>query len=88
MDDVLERMREFQRALDVFDELLTASMRELEQHHDAVAPLWQDELRRAYDARWEPLHERLREYAKREGPAYEEFLLRKTRSLEGYLYGD
>jgi hypothetical protein len=44
-------------------------------------------MRRTYDASWEPLEEQMKQYLEREGPAYLDFLSRKIRSLEGYLYG-
>lgn len=87
MDDVFERMQRFARVLGEFQDALAASLNDLDRHHAAVAPLWRDERRRAYDAEYAPLHAFLVRYARELGPAYLEFLDEKLRALDQYLHG-
>jgi len=87
MDEQYEQMRRFAQALDKFNEQLSATARELQAKHDYVSPFWQDEMRRAYDAEWLPLSERMNLYNAVEGRQYMEFLTVKIRLLERYLRG-
>lgn len=87
MDDQYEQMLRFTRALEQFNDNLNTSVRDLEEKHAAVSPLWQDEMRQDYDREWEPLHERMVNYARIEAQRYVEFLHAKARLLERYLRG-
>lgn len=90
MDDLLERMQIYERALVAFNERLRDSMTDLETHHEAVAPYWDassDNMRRQYDAQWEPLDALMKHYLRVEGPGYVEFLNIKLHALREYLYG-
>ncbi len=87
MDNQYEQMKQFHAALATFNEHLRHSMRDLTQQHQQVSPLWQDEMRRMYDRHWNPLDQTMRRYLQKQGPAYLEFLGKKLRYLEGFLYG-
>lgn len=87
MDDQYEQMIRFTRSLEQFNEKLNNSIRDLEEKHSIVAPLWQDEMRKNYDLEWQPLHERMVNYARVESQRYIEFLRTKARLLERYLRG-
>lgn len=87
MDTQYEQMKQFHAALATFNEHLRHSMRNLRQQHEHVSPLWQDEMRRTYDRHWNPLDQTMRRYLQRQGPAYLEFLRKKQRYMEGFLYG-
>jgi hypothetical protein len=87
MDEQYAQMRLFYDALTQFNDHLKASMQALNFQHDQVSPYWQDEMRRMYDAHWNPLDQTMRSYLVREGPAYQEFLTRKLKYLERFLYG-
>ena len=88
MDDQHREMINFRQSLIEFNELLKRSMSELQVQHERVSPLWQDEMRRHYDAQWEPLHSTMQHYVAMEGPSYVEFLSIKLHALESYLYGN
>lgn len=87
LDETAERMRIFLHALERFNERLNASVRDVERHHEAISPLWQDEFRRQYDALWSPFEESMKLYLKKDRAAYEEFIQQKLRAIEAYLYG-
>jgi len=87
MDEQYTQMQYFQRALINFNEHLHASLAELQAQHDNVSPHWQDEMRRHYDAVWEPFQETMKHYAASEGPGYVEFLTIKLHALGRYLQG-
>ena len=87
MDEVMLTMRAFEEQLELFNERLTQSMAQLQEHHSAVSPLWQDEMRREYDVKWLPLEDAIKRYETVVGPSYVEVLLTKLRHLRGYLYG-
>lgn len=87
MDEQYQGMVDFRAALISFNERLKASTRDLEEHHDIISPLWQDEMRRHYDRYWDPFRQQMLHYAKVEGPGYVEFLTLKMYSTERYLRG-
>ena len=87
MDDQYREMKLFRAALIDFNMRLRSSMQELEKHNSHLGPLWRDEMRRHYDAQWQPLRQMLRHYDRREGPSYVEFLSIKMHEIERYLYG-
>ena len=87
MDEQFEQMKIFDAELDRFNNSLAAGLQELQKAHDLVSPLWQDEMRRKYDAIWTPFHERMEQYTKREAPAFTVFLRNKIRHLREYLHG-
>lgn len=86
-DDQYREMTNFRKELIDFNMQLRASLQELAQVHEHVSPHWQDEMRRHYDAQWEPLREMLQHYDRHEGPDYVEFLSIKMHDLERYLRG-
>jgi len=87
MDTQYEQMKQFHAALATFNEHLGHSMRDLTKQHEQVSPLWQDEMRRTYDHYWNPLDQTMRRYLRKQGPAYLEFLQKKLRYMEDFLYG-
>jgi uncharacterized protein YukE len=87
MDEQYAQMQQFSSALAQFNDHLRVSVEALNAQHEQVSPHWQDEMRRTYDAHWDPLEQAMSKYLLREGPAYLEFLVRKLRYLEGFLYG-
>lgn len=87
MDDVFERMRDFERVLERFQRALESSMAEMGKRHADVDPLWQDHFRRTYDAHYSPLQAMIAHYSRAQGPEYLRFLEEKARALEAFLYG-
>jgi uncharacterized protein YukE len=88
MDDQYREMARFRDALDDFNQRLQSSLNALDEHHEAVQPLWQDDMQAEYDQMWSPLHEAIERYAERDAPAYASFIERKLKHLRRYLYGD
>ena len=87
MDEQLVMMKHFTQALVGFNQSLKQSLAELQGQHDRVSPIWQDEMRRRYDAVWGPFQQHLKRYAEGESQGYVEFLYIKAYALERYLYG-
>ena len=87
MDEQYAQMQRFTHALEEFNQRLAHSMQELEEQHNTVAPLWQDEMRKSYDTDWLPLHTLMTQYTRIEGIRYVDFLTYKMRLLERYLRG-
>ncbi len=77
----------FVKMLMDFNMSLRASMLELGKAHEAVSPLWQDDMRKHYDQIWEPFHQTMKHYDKVEGPGYVEFLHIKMHATRRYLQG-
>jgi len=88
MDDQHREMQNFRQSLIEFNESLKRSMLDLKTQHERLSPLWDDEMRRHYDAQWEPLYNMMRRYVEAEGRDYVEFLSIKMHALEQYLYGN
>jgi hypothetical protein len=88
MDEVSERMREFERALGDFHGLMQASLADLRRSHDELDPLWQDQARRDYDVRFLPLAEHMDRFVHRDCPRYREFISNRAAWLDRYLRGD
>ncbi len=87
MDEVERTMICFTEQLNKFNEILLQSISDLRDHHDAVSPLWQDEMRRKYDDKWLPLEESMDQYIDTVGPHYVEVLITKIQYLREYLHG-
>ena len=87
MDDQYEMMQRFEHELREFNMQLKRSVQELENQHETVSPLWQDAMRREYDAVWGPFEETMKHYIDNEGPRYVEFLNIKIHALGRFLYG-
>jgi len=87
MNDTFREMQNFHRELVRFNENLRASMNDLQNNHDQVSPLWQDDMRQEYDAQWREFDETMKNYLKREAPAYSQFLSKKLQALSRYLGG-
>jgi hypothetical protein len=87
MDDQYQHMVTFYRALVEFDNHLAASLRDLEEHHEAIDTLWNDDARLDYNRDWEPLHDRITDYLQIDSPRYQSFLEMKLKYLERYLRG-
>ncbi|WP_152551043.1 hypothetical protein [Picosynechococcus sp. NKBG042902] len=62
-------------------------MNNLQKNHDQVSPLWQDDMRKNYDAQWGEFDDLMKNYLKREAPAYSQFLKKKLQDLNRYLRG-
>ena len=88
MDDQYAQLQRFHRHLESVNTRLAASARELAHAHDRVDPLWQDTLRRTYEAEYAPFAGRVHTYLHREAPNYERFLREKTAALNRYLHGN
>ena len=88
MDEVFESMKIFEKELDSFNNRLKESFEDLSRNHDRVAPLWQDSMRKEYDARWNSLEEHMKEYVAVDGSTYIEILNQKLAAIRGYLYGN
>jgi len=88
MDDQYYSMMNFRQSLASFNEALLGSVRDLKRQHESVAPHWQDEWRKEYDAIWTPFEENMDHYIGSEGPNYEEFLSLKSEALRRYLFGN
>ncbi len=87
MDEIYERATVLENELEKFNDQLRGGFEDLRRSHDAVAPLWQDEMRREYDRTWMPLEESMDAYIKQVGPRYVEFLLERLQHLKAYLHG-
>lgn len=87
MDDQYREMKLFQQQLIEFNMRLHDTMRDLEQRHEHVSPMWQDEMRKHYDLQWEPLYQGMKRYQEHDARAYVEFLTIKLHALERYLRG-
>lgn len=70
-----------------FNTRLRSALNELRQRHEYLSPIWQDEMRRHYDAQWQPFYETISHYDQVEGKSYVEFLAIKLHALERYLRG-
>jgi uncharacterized protein YukE len=87
MDDQYREMVRFCQELIEFNQQLKSSLNDLRQHHDAVSPHWQDEMRRAYDREWEPLKQNMEQYISWDAQVYVESLSIQMAHLERYLRG-
>jgi hypothetical protein len=87
MDDQYRQMRIFTDELRNFNVRLLSSVKDMEKYHEVVSPVWQDEMRKTYDALWGPFKDMMDNYLHNEAPRYIEFLETKARALERYLYG-
>lgn len=85
MNDTFREMKNFHAELSRFNESLRSSMTDLQKNHDQVSPLWQDDMRKEYDSQWREFDETMKNYLKREAPAYVQFLDQKLRALAAYL---
>lgn len=86
MDDVHREVLRFTEALEQFNERLDSQLKDLSACHDRVSPLWQDEMRRTYDATYAQLHETITRYSGIEGPEYTDFLNEKVMYAKRYLF--
>lgn len=87
MDDQYNQMQLFYRELTAFNELLRASMREVDQCHGVIDGLWRDEFRKRYDTEWDSYKHVMQRYIQQGAFAYEQFLQEQLRDLEKYLFG-
>ena len=87
LDLTFEALMRFSHELEIFDESLHASYRELKNCHDAVDAVWRDDMRRTYDLAIEELDARLGAYFEGESERFEEFIRLKLRQLDAYLHG-
>ena len=87
MNDVERCVDGFERQLDWFNDHLRATVKVLNDHHDQVNPLWQDDMRKEYDAQWLPLEEAMQHYENVVGPEYIVRLKDTLKDIRGYLYG-
>ena len=87
MDEQHRELNNFTASLGEFNQQLASSLRDLTERHEAVSPMWQDEMRRGYDAEWIPLNEMLQRYVGVEAGRYMSFLEEKIQAVRRYLYG-
>jgi len=87
MDEVKARLQHFQTELQKFQDALQASIADTRRHHEIVSPMWQDAMRREYDAKWTPLEDAMEEYIRHVGPSQVETMLTKRRHAGRYLNG-
>lgn len=87
MDDQFRHMDIFYRELVEFNQNLVTSWSDTKKHHESVNPYWKDEMRKEYDATWEPLEETMKHYLEVETGKYTRFLESKLQALRRYLYG-
>lgn len=85
LNDTFREMHNFHAELQRFNSQLQASMSDLQTNHDRVSPIWQDDMRKDYDAQWQEFDEMMKQYLSREGPAYVQFLDQKLKALSIYL---
>jgi uncharacterized protein YukE len=81
MNDTFREMKNFHDELRRFNQNLQSSMNDLQNNHDQVSPLWQDDMRKEYDAQWREFDEMMKNYLNREAPAYTQFLDKKLKSF-------
>jgi hypothetical protein len=87
MDDVHRELLIFNEELTKFNEHLVNQLHELCSCHDLVSPMWQDEMRRTYDAIYDHLFHEIKKYSENDGPEYVDFLGEKVMLAKRYLYG-
>lgn len=87
MNEVFEALKAFEIELENFNDRLNDSFKDLDKNHDAVSSLWQDDMRKTYDLRWNSLEEQMKEYVTLTGQTYTEVLIQKITAIRGYLYG-
>lgn len=87
MDEIHERMMVVDGALSQFNERLRASFDDVARAHNALAGLWDDSMRRDYDAAWGPLEEAMKDYLQRIGPTCVDGLGQRLAALRRYLHG-
>lgn len=86
MNDTFREMVNFHRELEHFNGHMHVSMSDLQANHDRVYPLWKDDdMWREYNSQWQEFDDMMKNYLRREGPAYERFLAEKLQSLSRYL---
>ena len=85
LNDTFRQMRMFSSELNRFNDNLRGSMNDLQQNHDRLSPLWQDNMRQDYDSQWREFDEMMKHYLQREAPAYSQFLDAKLKALSRYL---
>lgn len=87
LDDVYERMQFFRTALLEFDASLSDSVAEMDDHHDRLGGLWQDQSGQRYHQLYEPLAETMKTYLQGDAPRFEAFIEGKLLLLDRYLSG-
>lgn len=87
MDEVFQSLQQFQQNLEIFNDKLKASFEDLNRHHEKVNPHWHDTMRKDYDARWNELEEKMKQYVAVDGTTYTDILLHKVSIIKKYLYG-
>lgn len=87
LDETLQQMQHFDRALNEFNSHLHGSVRDLARNHAVVDALWHDTFRRTYDAEWQEFEQHMARYLNREAPVYAQFLRDKLIQLRRYLHG-
>lgn len=85
MDTLFLEMKQFQAALEDFNQNISTSWRDVENAYEQLSSQWQGESRNQHDEIWIPLQEMMQNYFQLESPAYAEFLTRKLQFLGRYL---
>jgi hypothetical protein len=88
IEETFHSMQDFRQLLVQFNDSLRSSVKDLENQHDSVSPLWQDQWRKDYDMIWLPFEETMQRYLNSGGPNYIEFLDLKSDAMRRYLFGD
>ncbi|KAA2239218.1 hypothetical protein F0L74_23720 [Chitinophaga agrisoli] len=87
MDEVHDRLQQFQRNLEIFNDKLKVSFDQLTRYHETVHPWWQDSMRNEYEIRWKPLEDKMKQYVTTDGNNYSDILLHKINLIKRYLHG-
>ncbi len=76
----------FLEKLEDFNNLVRITFEtDVEQSHDKVSPMWQDDMRREYDTIWQPLKEQMEDYIRIIGPSHVETIRPRMEALLEYL---
>ena len=88
MNEVYNHMGGFCKELQGFNEQLRRGYQQVKQHHEQVNPLWQDDMRRDYDRKYNDLDAKLGVYIGRTGEEYQKEMNRRLDRVGRYLHGN
>lgn len=87
MDDIFTAAQNLAAGLEKYNEGLLSSFKEVEDAHNRVKPMWDDEMGREYENSWRPLAESMERYNQVVGPRYHDDLMHRLQHLKNYLHG-
>jgi hypothetical protein len=87
MDDIHIAAQNLAAGLEKYNEGLRASFKEVDDAHNRVKPLWDDEMGRDYESSWRPLVETMERYNQVVGPQYIDDIMNRLNHLRNYLHG-